>query len=478
MKLVPRLTLWFMLSMAALLSARGVLRVRHQAAAFDNDMQRDHRVIGRALAADLADVWRSDGASRAERLVEIAGSTAGPGIKLAWLAGSTPADAAVPVADRTRALAGQEVQHLDEDSLLSLFPVRAGSTVGVLLVSESLAERDRYVHSSIVHASISLAFVMACCGALALGLSRWLVAVPVRLLIDKAQRVAHGDFSTPLNLPRDDEFRSLAFEMNAMCDALERAKAEVAAQGQARHLAIEQLRHAERLSTVGKLAAGVAHELGTPLSIVSGHAEMIANGEVLGPKVLESATIIDREAQRIARIVRSLLGFARRKGPEGNSCDVSEGAERCIALFQPMAERAGVRLTIEAMPDCRATIDQDSLEQVMANLLSNAIQATSAGGTIRIRVALESATPPREAGTVARDFVRLDVLDSGSGISAQVMPHIFEPFFSTKAPGEGTGLGLSVVYGIVEDHHGWIAVDSRAGRGAEFCVFLPRASAS
>ena len=131
-----------------------------------------------------------------------------------------------------------------------------------------------------------------------------------------------------------------------MCDALARAKAEVASETHARQLAVEQLRHAERLSTVGKLAAGVAHELGTPLSIVSGHAEMIANREVQGDKVLDSAAIIDRETQRMARIVRSLLGFARRKGPEGQSCNVRETASECLALFKPKAEKANVHMQL------------------------------------------------------------------------------------------------------------------------------------
>jgi signal transduction histidine kinase len=319
-----------------------------------------------------------------------------------------------------------------------------------------------------------LVFVMLCCGALATVLSRWLVATPVRLLIDKARRVASGDFSTPLELARNDEFQSLAAEMNAMCDALARAKAEVLGEARARQLAVEQLRHADRLSTVGKLAAGVAHELGTPLSIVSGHAEMIANREVQGEKIIESASIIDREAKRIARIVRSLLGFARRKGPEGDSSDAAETAAQCAALLEPLAEKANVQIQVESRGNCRATIDQDSLQQVMTNLLSNAIQALRAGGTVRLNVTTTQITPPKERGTGPRDFVRVTISDDGPGITPEVLAHIFEPFFSTKPPGEGTGLGLSVVYGIVEDHRGFIEVESSLGKGTDFSVFLPQ----
>lgn len=477
LKLVPRLTLWFMVSIAVLLSARGLLRVRQQSQAFDADMQRDHRFIGRGLAAAASEIWRVEGDARAQHLVEVAGHTADASIELSWLSEQSPGHGELADPDLASALAGHEVQRLGGDHLLSYFPMRAGSSVAALLVSESLAERDHHLHANVIHAVLSLAFVMCCCGALAMLLGKWLVAQPVRQLIDKARRVGRGDFSAPLVLPRSDEFQSLALEMNAMCEALAQAKAEVASETRARQVALEQLRHADRLSTVGKLAAGVAHELGTPLSIVSGHAEMIVNGEVRGPKVIESATIIDREARRIARIVRSLLGFARRKGPEGGSSDVAAVASASLALIQPMAEKAGVGLELVAAANCRATIDQDSLQQVMTNLLSNAIQAMSTGGTVQLTVTRETAREPRAPERAPRDFVRLNVSDRGPGIAAEVLPHIFEPFFSTKGPGEGTGLGLSVVYGIVEDHGGFISVESQAGKGSCFSVFLPVAGA-
>ncbi len=477
LKLVPRLTLWFMICIALLLSVRGLLRVRQQSQAFDADMQRDHRFIGRGLAAAAGEIWRVDGGKRAQHLVEVAGHTADASIELSWLSERSLGRSADADRDLASALRGQEVQRFEDGHLRSYFPVRAGSSVAALLVSESLVERDHHLHANVVHAVLSLAFVMGCCGALAMLLGKWIVAQPVRLLIDKARRVARGDFSAPLVLSRGDEFQSLAFEMNAMCDALAHAKEEVASETRARQLALEQLRHADRLSTVGKLAAGVAHELGTPLSIVSGHAEMIVNGEVVGDKVIDSATIIDREAQRIARIVRSLLGFARRKGPEGGASDVAAVAQSALALFRPMAEKAHIELELEAAADCPATIDQDSLQQVTTNLLSNAIQASRSSGAIRLTVTRQSEKLPKEPERGPRDFVRLEVIDDGPGIASDVLPHIFEPFFSTKGPGDGTGLGLSVVYGIVEDHGGFIVVDSELGKGSRFSVFLPAAGA-
>jgi two-component system, NtrC family, sensor kinase len=277
-------------------------------------------------------------------------------------------------------------------------------------------------------------------------------------------------------LRRTDELGDLAIAMNAMCDALALANARAAAEMRARLEALEQLRHAERLSTVGKLAAGVAHELGTPLSIVSGHAEMIASGEVQGVEVVESAGIIDREAKRIARIVRSLLDFARKKGPEGETCNVTEVAHRCVALFEPVADKNGAEIHVESSAALSALIDEDSLQQIVTNLLANSIQAMPSGGAVRIKVTSES-TAPKGLVDQPQDYVRLDISDDGQGIAPEVLPHIFEPFFSTKEPGDGTGLGLSVVFGIVEDHGGRIAVDSQPGKGTTFSVFLPKAQA-
>jgi two-component system NtrC family sensor kinase len=476
-RLVPKLTLWFMIAMAALLSVRGWQRVSHDSALFEADMQRDHQVVGRVFAASVGEVWRAEGEAKARDLVAVANSAAGRGAKFAWLRETTADRAEISGNDFATVGRGEEIQRFGPHNLVSLFPVR-GPDSTVLVVSESLEDHDRYVRSNALHMFVSLAIAMLLCGVLAMVLSRWLVGKPASLLIEKAHRIARGDLSGPLVVRRRDELGDLAVEMNAMCDALALANARVTAETRASLAALEQLRHAERLSTVGKLAAGVAHELGTPLSVVSGHAEMIARGEVQGTKIVESASIIDREAKRIARIVRSLLDFARKKGPEGETSNVAEVAPRCAALFEPVADKTGVQIRLESSAAFPAIIDQDSLQQIVTNLLANAIQAMPSGGTVRMKVSGETVTFPKESAADPGDYVRLDILDNGSGIAPDVLPHIFEPFFSTKEPGEGTGLGLSVVYGIVEDHGGWIAVESELGKGTTFSVFLPKAKVS
>lgn len=258
--------------------------------------------------------------------------------------------------------------------------------------------------------------------------------------------------------------------------ALDRLRSYVSREQEERRAAVEQVRHGDRLATVGKLAAGIAHELGTPLSIVAGHAQMIADQEVVGERAIESARSIDREATRMTRIVRQLLDFTRRKGAEATDCDLSDVTERCTKLFAPAAQKARVALSLAGAEDPLVVRgDPESLQQVLTNLIANAIDAMAQGGALR--VALRRVVESHPGTTrAASPHVRIDVEDNGAGMSPEVLAHAFEPFFTTKETGSGTGLGLSVVDGIVRDHGGWVTVDSRPGAGTIFSVFLPEAA--
>jgi signal transduction histidine kinase len=339
------------------------------------------------------------------------------------------------------------------------------------VVRESLDDTDRLVRNGVLFSVVSVVVVVMLSFAASLVLGRWLVGKPIGKLVDKARRIGHRDFSGAVELHRADELGELAAAMNAMSAELAAALQQITRETDARVLAVEQMRHADRLSTLGKLAAGVAHELGTPLSIVAGHAQMIAGREVAGDAVLDSAGAIDREATRMSRIVRQLLDFARRRGPEGTTSDVGAVAERCVDLFAPMAKKAQVTTRLEVSESLHALIDEDSLQQVLTNLVVNAVQAMPAGGELGIATGRQRAASPDVPGDTARPCIRIAVTDTGTGIAEDALAHIFEPFFTTKEPGDGTGLGLAVVYGIVADHRGWITVDS-SERGTTVSVFL------
>jgi len=468
MKLVARYTLVLVTALAIALSLLTFYRTARDRDSFVDDIAADHRVVGHVLQVNAVDLWSERGGEPSapgepavDRLIARADQTAGPA-RFEWLAGD--------------ALAGEH-QGIEGHDFVSRFPVRAGGrAIGTIVVRESLADTDRLVRHGVLFSVVSVVLVVLLSFAASLVLGRWLVGAPIGELVDKARRIGQRDFSGAVELHRSDELGELAAAMNAMSDELAQALHQIGLATEARVRAVEQMRHADRLSTVGKLAAGVAHELGTPLSIVGGHAQMIAGREVTGDAILDSARAIDREAGRMSRIVRQLLDFARRRGPEGTTSDVATVAGRCLDLLAPIARKADVATRLEIAEPLRALIDEESLQQVLTNLVVNAVQAMPAGGELRVAAGRERAASPDAPGQPASPCVRIAVTDTGGGIPAGAGPHVFEPFFTTKQPGDGTGLGLAVVYGIVVDHHGWITVDS-SPRGTTFSVFLQEASA-
>jgi signal transduction histidine kinase len=151
-------------------------------------------------------------------------------------------------------------------------------------------------------------------------------------------------------------------------------------------------------------------------------------------------------------------------------------AKQSIDLVRPLARKKNVDLSVVSDDDeAVASTDAVQLQQALTNLLINAIQASDDGRPVEVQVARERAFAPVELGGKENDYVCLRVKDEGAGIARENLEHVFEPFFTTKDVGEGTGLGLSVAYGIVRDHGGWIAVESEIGRGTRFSMYLPRA---
>jgi signal transduction histidine kinase len=237
--------------------------------------------------------------------------------------------------------------------------------------------------------------------------------------------------------------------------------------------AVEQMRHADRLATVGQLASGVAHELGTPLNVVAGYAKMISAAEGTPDEDRDGARIIAEQASRMTAIIRQLLDFARAAKPQLENGDLAAVAGRTVTMLAHLASQHHVQLHLEPPPPgARVRMDEGQMQQVISNLILNAIQAMPGGGRIEIKVGQARASRPGQPAS-GRACVRLSIVDQGAGIAPDALAHVFEPFFTTKDVGEGTGLGLSVCYGIVEEHGGWITVDSTVGKGSNFSVYLP-----
>jgi signal transduction histidine kinase len=484
MKLARKLIVALCITIFAAMGFQAFLRLRSQERFFAADSLRDLRATARATASGVEAVWRYDGEARAKRFVQEV-NLLREEIELRWLwiddAGVAENELFIDPRQLAQLRSGTEVSRVAETDdgprRFLYWPLPFGDArPAALEISESLDAEKEFIRTSqwtIVLTAVGAALI---CGLVTTALGVWFVGRPMRLLSEKARRVGRGDLSGPLQLAQRDEIGQLATEINAMCDRLAEAQQRSAQDTDARIRAIEQLRHADRLRTVGQLASGVAHELGTPLQVVSGHAGMIRAGDLSSDETLASAEVIAEQAQRMTAIIRQLLDFSRSAGRRAVDGDVGDVAASTLDMLAPFAEKRGVVLRLERdVTDTVAAIDHNQMQQALANLVVNAVQASTPGSEVVLQVGRDQRTPPQGIEGAPRTCVVLTVVDHGSGIARENQARVFEPFFTTKDVGDGTGLGLAVAWGIVREHGGWIEVASEPGRGSRFAIVLPPA---
>ncbi|MEA5444619.1 ATP-binding protein [Gammaproteobacteria bacterium AB-CW1] len=274
-------------------------------------------------------------------------------------------------------------------------------------------------------------------------------------------RVERGERGVRAEMDGPRELAMLARSLNTMLDAVERAEREIQQRRSAQLELEERLRHSEKLAAIGRLAAGIAHELGAPLSVVDGRARRVLRDEGLDQRQRGNLEDVRSEVQRMSHIVRQLLDFGRASSRERKPVPAGELLGGCLDRVRELAEASDISLEVsEDTPDRTVEVDRIRIEQVFVNLLRNAVQA-------------EAVSQVRLSCREEDEGIRFLVEDDGKGIDLENRSRLFEPFFTTKSVGEGTGLGLAVAHGIVNEHHGWIDVsESRLG-GAAFMVWLP-----
>jgi len=240
----------------------------------------------------------------------------------------------------------------------------------------------------------------------------------------------------------------------------------------------QQLRQAQKLEAVGRLAGGVAHDFNNILAVILGYADLVLKSMPAGDAHRADIQEIKRASARAAELTRQLLAFSRQQVLEQSSLNVNEIIADVLQLFKRLvAEHVAIELqTEDGLWDI--TGDRIRIEQILMNLVANARDAMPGGGTLTLATKNVEVSAPNQLHKppVAGQYVRLDVRDTGEGIAEDVLPKIFDPFFTTKEEGKGTGLGLATVHGIVEQSGGYIFVDSQPHRGTAFTIYLPRTS--
>jgi signal transduction histidine kinase len=361
----------------------------------------------------------------------------------------------------------------DDDFIRLTRPlVVAGVERGAIELSQSREYLERYERRRISQLVVLELSLFAATLVLIYGVGTRLFGARLARLVEQARRIGAGDLGARVDAAGNDEITALARQMNATSDqllagrtALETAEAE-------RLQALEQMRHSDRLASIGRLSSVLAHELGTPLNVVLARAKLIAEHAGDVSEVIKNAEIVHRQAQRMTESIRATLGLARR-GAALSRVEVCEAARDALRLIEPLARRKGVRLVLgAAQGPAWVQARRGEIEQVVTNLLSNALDAVENGGNIELDV--ETVAAPAERHRGGR-FQRIRVRDDGCGIAAADLEHVFQAFHTTKGDGQGTGLGLWILDGIARDHGGWIDVDSRPGAGTAFEVYLPAA---
>ncbi len=332
-----------------------------------------------------------------------------------------------------------------------------GRVIGILYVG-ILEQKYTDIQNQTVLFFVGITLAVALVSTLfALMISRN-ISGPIKKLVSASEQLAEGNLEAKVDLTSGDEFGKLAYRFNQMADALRQRDERL------KEFTKRKIMESERLAIVGQLAANVAHELNNPLQGIVTYSSLLLEKDICDEPARKNLEKISIQANRCREIIRSLLDFSRQKKPIKTLTNINDLLRRCVSLVENQAQFHNigiVRNLDESLP--MIVVDPSQVERVFLNLIINAAEAMSGGGTLTLTTAY---------GLNAQT-IEIEVKDTGHGISIENMERIFNPFFTTKEIGHGVGLGLAISYGIVKEHNGEITVESEIGHGARFTVSLP-----
>jgi len=297
---------------------------------------------------------------------------------------------------------------------------------------------------------------------------------PLQRMVVATQEIGKGDLDHKVEIKSTDELGFLAASFNQMTEKLKAANEELVEWGKVLEKKVQErtkelmemqasLVQSEKLASLGKLAAGIAHEINNPLGGILIYSHLLLEETKENSNQAETLKKIIKETSRCKNIVKGLLEFARPKEPEMAPTDLNEVINKALALFERQALFQNIKIEKDFSDLPRLVADGFQLQQVFANIIINAAEAMDGNGVLTIKTHLDART----------DSLRIEFRDTGHGIREEDLPRLFEPFFTTKEVGKGTGLGLAISYGLVQKHNGSIEVKSQVGQGSTFTVVLP-----
>jgi len=325
---------------------------------------------------------------------------------------------------------------------------------------------------------------------------------PVKHLLTAVESVSQGTMTSAVPVEEQDELGELAGTFNemvkkireathdnaqltvslkAMNDSLQLKVSEATAEvlqknrtlahtNELLSAAQRDAARAQRLSAIGQVAATVAHKIGTPLTALSGHIQLMAEDPTLGKESRQRLQTVEAQIERTSKIIQDLLLYARKPEPVRSPVDLNTCLAECLALFQPEFDRRRIILVTEWSQQIeKVNADAQQLQEVFHSLIENALDAMSSGGILVTK--LSPHTNPEQPDS--RTWVQVEIADTGCGMNASQLEQIFQPFFTTKRAGRGTGLGLASAMETIRAHGGDIRVESVPGKGSRFMIILP-----
>ena len=334
--------------------------------------------------------------------------------------------------------------------------------LGVLDISMSLEEVERSIQAGRMRLLVFALIAIAAISLIINWLVKHMVLRPVGEIVKATRQVAEGDLTHAIETRKNDEIGKLAESFNVMMEKLAEAR--------------RQLLQSDKLSSIGRLAAGVAHEINNPLTGVLTYSSFLLKHAEGRPELKEDLEVIVRETKRCREIVKGLLDFSRQSASATRPTPVNEIVRNACRIVEHQLSIQKIQIDMQ-LPEESLVVNADmaQLEQVLVNLLVNAADAIGeAGGIIAIDTRLATAAESINGQESPDGIVCIRVTDTGCGIPAEGLNKVFEPFYTTKGA-KGTGLGLAIVWGIIERHQGQLKVNSEVGRGTTVTILLPAA---
>ncbi len=348
-----------------------------------------------------------------------------------------------------------------------------GQVVGSMGIIQHTSFLEKDIWATKLAVAVTMVVLIGLITASILFLIRFNITRPISDLANRIRKVARGQFDTEALVNRRDELGDLAKEFNQMATNLREAEKHVLEEKDKKAELEQRMRHLERLATIGQLASGLAHEIGTPLNVISSRASYLKNRTADTDSMEKNLDIIVRQSQRITKIIRQLLNFSRKESPQFIRTEIAPTIDSALELLAYRIRKQGIEVVKRFSTDpLFVDGDPEQLQQVFLNLMHNAVQAMPNGGELIVEG--QVVTHKKSAGeSRQRDLIKIQIKDTGCGMKPEVLRNIFKPFFTTKLDGRGTGLGLPITSGIVRDHRGRIEVDSQQGKGTTVEIALP-----